>query len=211
MGYYLYMHTTPNGKRYVGITKQKPERRWGNGDGYRTCNGFFNAITKYGWTNISHEVILSDLSKEEAEYFERLFIAMFRTANTSYGYNCQHGGNLGKVFSDETRKKLSESHKGVRNSQYGKHHTIETRRKMSEANSGENCVWFGCQRSEESCAKMKASKRKVYGKPVKNLDTGEIFPSVIEAAEKYGISRPHIGNCCRGVRKTCGGYRWEYA
>lgn len=29
--YKVYMHTLPNGKRYVGITKQEPEKRWLNG------------------------------------------------------------------------------------------------------------------------------------------------------------------------------------
>lgn len=32
--YTVYMHTTPNGKRYIGITAQTVERRWQNGYGY---------------------------------------------------------------------------------------------------------------------------------------------------------------------------------
>lgn len=36
--YYLYRHTTPSGKVYIGITCQKPENRWNNGRGY------FNAV-----------------------------------------------------------------------------------------------------------------------------------------------------------------------
>ena len=35
--YTVYCHIFPNGKRYVGITKQKPEYRWDNGNGYRNC------------------------------------------------------------------------------------------------------------------------------------------------------------------------------
>ena len=32
----LYCHTFPNGKKYIGITKQDPARRWGkDGNGYK--------------------------------------------------------------------------------------------------------------------------------------------------------------------------------
>lgn len=38
-----------------------------------------------------------------------------------------------KEFSDEWKKKLSESHKGEKNHFFGKKHSEETRKKMSEA------------------------------------------------------------------------------
>lgn len=34
--YSVYVHTTPNGKRYVGMTSQEPFVRWRNGLGYST-------------------------------------------------------------------------------------------------------------------------------------------------------------------------------
>ncbi len=42
-----------------------------------------------------------------------------------------------------------------------------------------------------------------------NLDTGEIFDSVPEAANKTGIGRSGIANVLCGRAKTAGGYRWE--
>ena len=33
--YYVYKHTFPNNKVYIGITKQKPIRRWKNGTNYK--------------------------------------------------------------------------------------------------------------------------------------------------------------------------------
>lgn len=33
--YTVYKHTTPSGKVYIGITKQKPWQRWNNGNGYK--------------------------------------------------------------------------------------------------------------------------------------------------------------------------------
>ena len=47
--YTLYCHiNTINHKRYVGITKRKPEYRWNNGEGYVGCTAFYRAIKKYG-------------------------------------------------------------------------------------------------------------------------------------------------------------------
>lgn len=35
MSYYVYIHTCPNGKRYVGITTKNPKYRWSKGNGYK--------------------------------------------------------------------------------------------------------------------------------------------------------------------------------
>lgn len=36
------------------------------------------------------------------------------------------------------------------------------------------------------------------------------YPSISEAARVTGISKGHIGECCRGVRSSAGGYFWNY-
>ena len=45
----VYQHISPNGKSYIGITQQDPEKRWQNGKGYTGQKKFYNAIKKYGW------------------------------------------------------------------------------------------------------------------------------------------------------------------
>jgi len=53
--YCVYIHTSPSGKMYVGITGKEPERRWGiNGNNYMLDKCFWKAIQKYGWENIRH-------------------------------------------------------------------------------------------------------------------------------------------------------------
>ena len=64
--YTVYKHTTPSGKIYIGITSNDPKYRWKNGYGYMNNKYFFNAIKKYGWNNISHEILFTGLSEEEA-------------------------------------------------------------------------------------------------------------------------------------------------
>lgn len=90
--YTVYMHTNiVNGKKYIGITCQKPERRWQNGYGYIKTY-FGNAIIKYGWDNFEHEIIADGLSKETACQMEIALIRLFRTNEREYGYNISDGG-----------------------------------------------------------------------------------------------------------------------
>lgn len=126
--YTVYLHISPSGKRYYGITCQKPSKRWNNGKGYIGNKYFYHAIEKYGWENIEHTIIASDLSKEDACALEESFISVYDTTNPQFGYNISAGGEanrlaestkqklreskLGKVASEETKRKLSESHKG---------------------------------------------------------------------------------------------------
>ena len=51
----LYLHTSPNGKKYYGITsKNNPSERWGNnGENYKRHPYFYNAIK-----NMVHKVIV---------------------------------------------------------------------------------------------------------------------------------------------------------
>lgn len=44
----------------------------------------------------------------------------------------------GRTFSDESRIKMSEANRGKNNPMYGKQHTEETRRKISESKKGQN-------------------------------------------------------------------------
>ena len=89
----VYMHTSPNGKRYIGITSQRPVHRWGgNGYGYIDNTYFWRAIQKYGWDNFQHEILFEGLTKEEAEQKEIELIAHYDSTNPSKGYNITAGG-----------------------------------------------------------------------------------------------------------------------
>ena len=66
--YSVYKHVNKtNGKVYVGITKQKPEQRWGyNGVNYKNSPRFWSAIQHYGWDNFEHIIIQDQLTHDEA-------------------------------------------------------------------------------------------------------------------------------------------------
>lgn len=181
--YCVYKHTTPNGKAYIGITSINPLRRWKNGQGYNRQERFFRAIIKYGWENIKHEILFAGLSKEEAEAKEIELIALYKTNKPDYGYNIANGGHCVGQHAEETLKKISEANKGVKNPNYGKHPTEETRKKIGEA-----------QKIIVVC-----------------LETGQNFNSIREVEKLLGICHSTISACCKGKRKTAGGYHWVYS
>lgn len=90
------MHIFPNGKKYIGITCKKPNKRWENGAGYREGSPMRNAVNKYGWENIEHVILFEGLTQEEACQKEIEMIAKYKTNihkyGDTYGYNMTDGG-----------------------------------------------------------------------------------------------------------------------
>lgn len=110
--YCVYIHTNKiNDKKYIGQTKQKPEKRWCNGDGYKQCPLFYKAIKKYGWDNFEHDIIASNLTKDEANNFEKLMIKLLKTCDIEFGYNLDFGGNNSPLM-EETKRKIGNANKG---------------------------------------------------------------------------------------------------
>ena len=108
----VYAHKNKiNKKIYIGITGQKPERRWRNGQGYKTSTYFYNAIQKYGWDNFEHIILQFNLTQQEAEEKEKYYIQKYNTLNDTYGYNIKKGGKLNQGLSKQGRKKISQSSK----------------------------------------------------------------------------------------------------
>lgn len=84
--YYVYVHTLPNGKIYIGQTKDL-KLRWNNGEGYIDNKPFYKDIQIYGWNNIKHEIIASFNDREAAIKLEAVLIALKKSENSEYGYN----------------------------------------------------------------------------------------------------------------------------
>lgn len=136
----VYRHIAPSGKMYVGITSQRLSKRWNNGKGYKKNKYFTRAIDKYGWDNINHEVLMDNLTQEQASLAEKIFIGYWDLTNPNKGYNLEAGGRDGYSVTDESKRKMSESKMGLyvgkKNPMYGKRHTDESKRKMSESLKG---------------------------------------------------------------------------
>lgn len=110
--YKVYKHTFPNGKIYIGITsKVSIEQRWGENGKYYKGQFVYNAIKKYGWNNIKHEILFEDLTKDQAEQKEIELIALYESNKSNKGYNIQNGGNTQGTMAVSTREKISRLRK----------------------------------------------------------------------------------------------------
>lgn len=134
--YTVYKHTSPSGKVYIGITKQAPEKRWAGGKGYKHSPHLHAAIQKYGWDSFRHEILVTGLTKKEAEAQEVALIEQHHSTDRRFGYNAEKGGSAPGCVSEETKKKIGDSQRGPKHHYYGRHLSEEHRKKLSEAHKG---------------------------------------------------------------------------
>lgn len=61
---------------------------------------------------------------------------------------------------------------------------------------------------EQASANAQGKKNNKHCKPVLCIDTGEIFSSVYDAAERYGVSACNVSMACNGKLKTSAGKKF---
>ena len=177
---YIYLTINKvNHKTYVG-QKMLKNKNWDK-DGYLGSGKLLKcAIKKYGKENFEKFLVQFCYSKEELDKQEIFWISEYRKRGLAQ-YNIANGGegccikgrtpwNKGKtgIYSDETKKKMSETHKGKQLSEdtrykmsethKGKQLSEDTRYKMSETHKGK-------QRSEDTRYKISEAHK---GKPGPN-------------------------------------------
>ena len=105
----LYLHTSPNGKKYYGITsKNNPSERWGNnGDNYKRHPYFYNAINKYGWNNFKHEIIFDSI-KDAAIKYNRNYTNLGRAIKNNKKFAGYHWEYVKEVIQLARKKKETD-------------------------------------------------------------------------------------------------------
>lgn len=153
MDYKVYVLKDKRGKVYVGTTSTSLRERFNHGNGYRFCKPLWEVICEDGWESIEQIVAADGLCEAEASEMEQRLIAEYDSTNPEKGYNRELGG-LGKrkVISDATKKKFS-ARKGPLNGNFGKHFTEEHKRKLSESNRGQKRSPETCARIGEAMSK----------------------------------------------------------
>jgi hypothetical protein len=135
----------------------------------------YNSLKKHGVDKHKFE-ILHQCKLEQLNKLECYYIELFQCFNNEYGLNLKSGGDR-VVFSEETKKKISDKLKGRQPTMLGRKHTEETKRKMSENSKGEKNhnygkpsikPMLGKKHSDETKRKMsennKGEKHPMYGK-----------------------------------------------
>lgn len=68
-----------------------------------------------------------------------------------------------------------------------------------------------CHFTDDDRRRAGRTKAEKSSKPVRVIDTGEVYPSVSECARAKGLDSGNISACCNGNRKRHHGLRFEWA
>jgi len=136
----IYKHTSPSGKSYIGQTNNLQKRNSQHKTSEK-CAAFSSAIKKYGWDAFTHEVLMKDLTIDEANHWEKFYVDFYNSISPN-GYNLMDGG-FNSLHSPESIEKIKKIHAGKAISE-------QARKNMSIAQTGK-------KRSPESVAKTAAA------------------------------------------------------
>lgn len=144
----IYKIVSPSGKIYIGQSRDLGKRR----SAYKNLKRseqpqIYNSINKYGFINHSFEVIHDlprDIEQVHINEMELFYINQYRECGFRM-LNCRGDLVLG-AHSSESRKKMSERRKGIKqkpetiqkraNSHRGQKRSEETRKRISESLKG---------------------------------------------------------------------------
>lgn len=204
--YCVYRHTFPNGKVYIGLTCQNPLARWQGGYGYKKQTLMFNAIQKYGWENVRHEIVFDGLTLPEAHEKEIELISYHKSNDSAFGYNISSGGEsgCGHVVSQEVRKRVGDARRG-------KPLTAEHREKLSKAKMGKKRGKFSQEVVEHMKRAQAARQRRNVRQYTKDGVYLKQWDSVRCASRALQIADTNIYFACKGKRNSAGGFLWKYA
>lgn len=208
--YKVYIHCLPNNKVYVGITMNTTKERWQSGRGYKNNPRFYNAIRKYGWDNIKHEIVIDNIDKETACALECALIDYFVSYKREFGYNCTLGGEIYEI-TEETRCKLSEARKGKPWTQAQRENIPKGLRGCKQKDSIRLAKAIRRrQMLKENRIKINRGSLVCNAEPVRCLNDGIVYGSIAECAQKYHLTRILITKVCMGEREHTKGYKFEY-
>lgn len=210
-----------NGKRYVGITARALSGRMAvhRADAKKGSQTHFaRALRLFGFDLFRFRIIKICLTRDEALAEERRLIALWRP-----GYNMTSGGDggsLGTTHSAESRRRMSEAHRGWKNPYRGIPRDPSVIQKMVATRRARgNYVWHGVKPTGSAIEKMRATKRatgadqrlgRITAKPVRCLNDGLTFPSARAAALHYGLWSNCVSRVCCGTMKGTGGLLFEH-
>ena len=196
----------------------RTRKRWKKGKNYKANKHFYNAIHKYSWENFTHDILYSNLTKNEAENKEIELIALYNATNRKFGYNKDNGGKSVGRFTEETKNKISKSHLGKKltnehknkiglaskGNTYakGKKLSPEHKQKLLEANIGRK--W-----TDDTFQKIIEKNSISVVKLTSNGEYIERYNSIKEASNNT-FSSACISRACNKKQNGAYGFLWMY-
>jgi group I intron endonuclease len=128
-----------NGKWYIGQSVNVYERKCTHLQKARRGRHhnahFQSAFTKYG-ENSFEFYVLEEVPENLLDIRERAYIRYYKSLDRKFGYNLDEGGHASRHFSPETRLKISKASMGNTN-MLGKKFSKEHKRRLSESKMGD--------------------------------------------------------------------------
>ena len=167
-------------KNYIGVTSREPKKRWGKGYGGKMGEAIHSFPLDLCWKK---HIEFQTPNREQALELESELMKWYGSIEN--GYNSSEYGSGHYKRSEELKRKLSEVHTGEKHHMFGKHFSEEHRKHLSEAKGINGILQFS-----------------------KDGELIAEYSSIMEAERTTGCN--HICECCKGKRKSTGGYIWRY-
>lgn len=213
--YTLSSTRNPNIIRYVGKSKQKLSRRLSQHlcAAKKAKETNYKLNYNYNWINKElsegYEIIIEELDSvnfqenESWEWLEQYWISQMKI----WGFNITNltdegDGNKNQHFSKETIQKRAEKLRGIPRD-------LETRRKISESHKGKILSEETKNKVSNSIKELQGRKILQY-----DLDGNKIkeWDCIVDAAKQLNIDKANIGHCCshKENHNSAGGFIWRY-
>lgn len=219
MKFYIYKHTRPDTQEvfYIGkgnTSKNSHEERYKTSSGR---NKMWKSIVAKNNGIFIPEIICYCDTEVEVNRLEKLYIKQYGRRNLGLGTLCNltdgGDGSVGIIATEETRRKLSIAFSGEKHPNYGKKLSKETCLKKSESmkKSDKNLKgkklpdWWkdkirDTKYGEQNPMFGRTGEKHPMSKKIIDINTGEIYNSVTEAAEANGIKMKTLYNFLSGHR-----------
>jgi group I intron endonuclease len=208
-----------NNKRYIGsaaiLTKRRDQHYHYLRNNKHVNQYLQNAYNKYGEENLIFEILenvsTDSLRDREQYYIDNCVFELYNIAPVTN--SC-----LGIKRSDETKEKL-------RKANIGRKHTSETKAKITKSMYGQkrrlgykasletkenlSNALLGRTLTDEHRHNISISQYKPILQIDKNTDIIKQWQSATVAGRELNINNTSISACCRGERKSAGGYKWK--
>jgi group I intron endonuclease len=226
----IYKIISPNTKIYIGQSIDIQKRFLSYLKLYKKNRSqikLYNSFLKYGVKKHIFEII-EECDIELLNERERYYQDFYDVLNKGLNCNLTKTSVLKLIFSEETKKKISESKK---NNKYwvGRNHSQETKDKMSLSRKNllptketkdkiskslknhivtnetrkkisENSQKFWLGKKRDNKTKLKMSQSKDWNKIVLDLNNGVFYKSIIDAEKTYNIK--NLSRILSGKRKN---------
>jgi len=208
MGWIYQIRNKNDGKCYIGQTRRNVEVRWNQHkcsvNLKKDIGVLQRALKLHGIEKFSFEIIC-EVPNEDLDAREIQEIAE-RNTLVPNGYNLQVGGML-KSPHPTTRVKIGLAHKGKRT---GQKHSEETKKKIAESHKGEKSYLFGKVYTDEEKEQMMNASR--FAKKVNQYTLDEKFVKTWTSVSqiKRELKIMSATEVCNGIMKTCGGFKWTW-